>query len=334
MIAVVACSSGPTVDTSPSSDPPPTATTATEGLTGWRRVDFAATATTIALAADPAVLLVEGDDDRLRVVRLDWDGDIQPIPAPDPVLSVRPDRILVAADGVTLRYLEFDNGWAGEPLEVRVPPPAPDLEPVAYWWGDEDEGPIPVVAYRQPDGRVGLHSMGWSPGEFDPEPGLFVDPGSLDRVRVSAKEGLTVVAGPVGPDPENLPDTDRIWTIWNDEDFDADGDPVPRRWREEKLEPEPDAITDVAGWVLDVWVAGRNGNRPLLWHADDPAVAVETRDGPALLFPTASGWERLDLPEGRLVDIGVYGPLNAGGSAEGARVIAVVDGAIWIRHPD
>lgn len=89
------------------------------------------------------------------------------------LLSVRPDRILVAADGVTLRYLEFDNGWAVEPLEVLVPPPAPGLEPVAYWWGDEDEGPIPVVAYRQPDGRVGLHSMEWSLGEFDPEPGLL-----------------------------------------------------------------------------------------------------------------------------------------------------------------
>ncbi|HEX7098017.1 MAG TPA: hypothetical protein VF377_02150 [Acidimicrobiia bacterium] len=113
--------------------------------------------------------------------------------------------------------------------------------------------------------------------------------------------------------------------------------------------------------MLDVWVAGRKGNRPLLWnvetgrhalpevelapdgevlighplwHADDPAVAVETRDGSALLFPTASGWERLDLPAGRLVDIGVYGPPNAGGSAEGARVIAVVDGAIWMRDPD
>lgn len=84
MLAVVACTSGPTVDTSPSSDPPPTATTATEGLPGWRRVDCAATATTIALATDPAVLLVEGDDDRLRAVRLDWDGDNEPIPASDP----------------------------------------------------------------------------------------------------------------------------------------------------------------------------------------------------------------------------------------------------------
>jgi hypothetical protein len=236
---------------------------------------------------------------------------------------------------------------------------------LAVWWGTEDEGAILVGAYRRPDGTVGIHPMDWETNTFEPNVLLFVDQDRLDEVHVAAREEATVVVGPVGPDPDQLPTGDQAWAMQTTPDFDADGLRLTRSWRAVGLDPRPDVVTDVEGWEGDVFVAGRLDDRPIVsavdsgsidlpeldlgadgtvliadpfWLGDDPAIGLAATEGPMLLLPGDRGWEQIDLPEGRLDDVVAirdvrsYEETQERTRAPGdGRLFAIIDGVVWLR---
>lgn len=277
-----------------------------------------ATATSFAWAGVDGVVLTTQLDGTVNAVHLDWLGLVEPIPPTPgdaPMLGLFPSEfgpvvVTGADDGILLFYVFVDR--TDVTLDSQLPPPAPQLEPLAVWWGTEDEGAILVAAYRQPDGTVGIHPMEWDTGTFEPTALLFVHPDRLNEVRVAAREEATVVVGPVGPEPTQLPTQDRAWAMQTTPDYAADGRQLPRAWTVVSLDPRPDAVTDVEGSVLGVVVAGRLDNRPLVWVVDvrridlpelelgvdsavliadprwlgdDPAIGLETTQGPVLLLP-------------------------------------------------
>jgi hypothetical protein len=317
-------------------------------------------------------VVVETELDGARgAVHVDWLGSVKPIPSPPgdaPILGLFPSDFgavaVSGADDGTLLFHDYDVE-TDVTLEYELSPPAPQLEPLAVWWGTEDEGAILVAAYLQPDGTVGIYPEEWESGTFEPKALLFVDPDHLDEVHVAAREGEAVVAGPVGPDPAQLPTRDHAWAMQTMADFVADGRRLPRDWRAVSLDPRPDAVTDLEGWEGDVVVAGRLDNRPLVWvmdvgridlpelelgadgavlvadpfwQGDDPAIGLETAEEPVLLLPGEVGWEQVELPKGRLDDVLVIRdvrpyeetqerPLEPGDG----RLLAIIDGVVWLR---
>lgn len=338
----------------------------------WRRIDLpaAATATSLAWAGLGGAVVETELDGTVNAVHVDWFGLDEPIPSPPgdgPMLGLFPGDagpvVVTGAVAGTLLFHEFDETDAI--LESQLSPPAPQLEPLAVWWGTEDEGAILVAAYRQPDGTVGIHPMDWETSTFEPNASLFVDPDRLDEVHVAARVEATVIVGQVGPNPKQLPTGDHAWAMQTTADFAANGQRLPRSWRAVSLDPRPDAVTDVKGWAGDVFVAGRLGNRPLVWAVDvrlidlpelelgadsavlvadpfwlgdDPAIGLETAEGPVLLLPVDGGWEQVELPEGQLDDVmairdvrpseeRLEGPPEPGDG----RLLAIVDGVLWMR---
>lgn len=339
---------------------------------GWRRIDLpAATATSLAWTGVDGVVVETELDGALGAVQVDWLGSVKPIPSPPgdaPMLGLFPGDFgpvaVTGADDGALLFHEFVDETDAT-LEYELSPPARQLEPLAVWWGTEDEGPILVAAYRQPDGTVGIYPEEWESGTFEPNALLFVHPDRLDEVRVAAREGEAVVVGPVGPEPAQLPTRDHAWAMQTIADFVADGRRLPRDWRVVSLDPRPDAVTDVKGWEGDVVVAGRLDDRPLVWVVDvrridlpelelgadgavlvadpfwlgdDPAIGLETAEGPVLLLPGEGGWEQVELPKGRLDDVVAIRDVRPyeeqlGSSPEpgDGRLLAIIDGVVWLR---
>lgn len=336
---------------------------------GWRQVDTPGTPRSFGwLYRDGVVVETEAEGAR-RAVRIDWSGSVEPIPSPPgDIIGLLPGdagTVLVSsADDGTLLYDWHIDGIDYLVEGFSLPPPAPQLEPLEVWWGTEDEGAVEVVAYRQPNGTVGIHPMDWETGGFDPEPLLFVDPNRLDDVRVGAREGDIVVVGPVGPDPDRLPARDLVWAIPTLPDIAADGQRLPRAWRVVGLNPRPDVVTDIDNWEGDVVVAGRLDNRPLVWLVDsrridldefelradgavliadplwlgeDPAIGLETPEGPVMLLPGDGDWNRVELPHGRLTDVVAirdvrpFQEQNESPREPGhGRLFAIIDGEVWL----
>lgn len=356
VVSLAACDSG---------DPQP------EVGPDWRRIDLPTTATSFAWA-DVKGAVVETEVDGARgAVQIDWLGVVEGIPFPPgeaPMLGLFPSDfgpiVLTGADDGSLLFYRFVNE-IDLILDYELSPPVAQLEPLAVWWGTEDEGAILVAAYRQPDGRVGIYPEEWDSGTFEPEAKLFVDPDRLNEVRVAAREGQVVVVGPVGPEPTQLPTRDHTWAMQTIAEPVADGRLLPRPWRAVPLDPRPDVVTDVEGWEGDVVVAGRLDNRPLVWEVDvrridlpeleldadgavlvadpfwlgdNPAIGLETTQGPILLLPGEGGWERITLPEGRLDDVVAirdvrsYEETQESAREPGVgRIFAIIDGKVWLR---
>jgi hypothetical protein len=338
----------------------------------WRRIDLPAaeTATSFAWAGLGAAVVETELDGTVNAVHVDWFGLVEPIPSPPgdaPTLGLFPGDagpvVVTSADNGTLLFHSVIDDT--DVILGQLSPPAPQLEPLAVWWGTEDEGAILVAAYRQRNGTVGIHPMDWETSTFEPNALLFVDTDRLDEVHVAARVEATVVVGPVGPDPAQLPTGDHAWAMQTTPDFDADGQRLPRSWRVVSLDPRPDAVTDVEGWEGDVVVAGRLDNQPLVWavdvrridlpelelgadsavlvadpfwQGDDPAIGLETAEGPVLLLPEDGGWEQVELPKGRLDDVvairdvrpseeRLEGPPEPGDG----RLLAIIDGVVWLR---
>ena len=103
-------------------------------------------------------------------------------------------------------------------------------------------------------------------------------------------------------------------------------------WRRARLDPVPDAVTDVDTWPLGYWVAGHRGQRPLVYDfdkgggelldlpdvrldADDPTVlvhdmassvpfvGVQAERGPSVWYCVDGDWRELRLPDGELREI-------------------------------
>lgn len=346
-----------------------------DAASGWRWVDLSdATATSFAWVVGDSVVVETELDSDFSAVRVDWDGSVEPVrfpPGDAPLLGLVPSdsdwgpTVVTGADDGTLLFYEYHEFRLESYLTLgyELAPPGAQLEPLAVWWGQEDEGAILTAAYRQPDGTVGIYAMDWETYTFESAALLFVDPDRLDEVRVSAREGAIVVVGPVGQSPAQVPTRDKVWAI------DSVPEPSPegrlrRTWREVPLDPRPDAITDVDGFVLEVLVAGRLDNRPLVWEVegrridlpelvlgagravlvadpfwlgDDPAIGLETADGPVLLLPGGGEWEQVELPKGRLDDVVAirdvrsYEESREGPPEPGdGRLLAIIDGVVWM----
>lgn len=338
----------------------------------WRRVDLlGATATSIAWHHVYGAVVETELDGIVGAVQVDWHGPVEPIQSPngdEPLLGLFPGGdgpvVVTGADDGTLLFRQFIDG-TDVILESELATPEPQLEPLAVWWGTEDEGAILVAAYRQPDGTVGIHPMDWETYTFEPRPMLFVDPDRLDEVQVAAREEDTIVVGPIGADPTQLPTRDQVWAMQTTADFTADGEWVPRAWRAVSLDPRPDFVTDVEGWEGDVVLAGRVDNHPLVWKVDveqvdlpdlelgtdgsvliadpfwlgdDPAIGLQTAEGSVILLPGDEDWEQVELPGGRLDDVVAIpevrsfeeDPQDPSTPGEG-RLLAIVEGVVWMR---
>ena len=289
----------------------------------WQRVEIPdAAAVSLVWAHEKGVVVETAANGAVGMMLVDWLGSTETIPPPPnnaPIIGLVPGHrrvaAVTAADDGTLVFHEFLED-SDVLLDSELSPPARQLEPLAVWWGTEDEGAILMAAYRRPDGTVGMHSMDWETATFETTARLFVAENRLDEVHVAAMEGLSVLVGPVGPAPEQLPVGDQAWAIPTITEFDADGQRIGRSWRTVALDPSPDAVTDVDGWEGDVFIAGRLGDDPLVWtvgvgpidlpelevsadgavliadpfwQGDDPAIGVETNEGPMLLLPEGDG---------------------------------------------
>lgn len=338
----------------------------------WQQVELpAATATGFAFAHGNGVVVETARNGVVGMMQVDWLGSVEAIPRPPgnaPILGIIPGHrraaAVTAADDGTLVFHEFLED-SDVHLESELSPPAPQLEPLAVWWGTEDEGAILVGAYRRPGGTVGIHPMDWETDTFEPKALLFVDQDRLDEVHVAARVEATVVVGPVGPEPAQLPAGDQAWAIQTTPDFNADGQRLARSWRAVALDPSPEAVTDVEGWEGDVFVAGRLDDQPLVWTVDigridlpelklgadgavliadpfwlgdDPAIGLETTEGPVLLLPEKGGWQQVELPMGRLADVVAIRDVRSHEEAQerphatgDGRIFAIIDGVVWLR---
>ncbi|MBY5163777.1 hypothetical protein [Salsipaludibacter albus] len=340
---------------------------------GWHRAELDAPASSIGWVGPDGVVVQTAADGQVGAVRLGWTGVAEPVAMPagdEPVLGFLPGEVgpqvaTVAPDGTVLLH-EVVDPERDEFIVFELPPPVPGLEPVALWWGHEDEGPIPVIGYRAPDGDVGIHPMEWGSGELDPQPSLYVAPDRLDTVRISAREGMLLAVGRLGPDPGRLPRRDRAWTMPTIAEPGTGGNPAePRAWTQVDLDGRFDVVTDVDGWELDLFVAGVHEDAPAAWVLDgealdlpdvalagedaavlvadpgidrDPALGIETADGPALFVPGDGEWARTPMPPGRLDDVVHMRDVRRWEEQEGGspgpadgRIVAIMDGALWWR---
>ena len=339
----------------------------------WRRVELPAADSRSFAWVDGRGVVIEYDlGNTTNALMVEWGGTVVPIPPPEgnpPVIGRFPGDAgpvaVAAGDDGSLVFHHYD--YTSEFFHKgEFAPPGPDLEPLAVWWGTEDEGSVIVAAYRHPDGTIGLYPEDWEFGRFDPTPSLFVDSKHLDDLLVGASEGQIVVVGPVGPEPAQLPDEYLAWRTHTIPEVTREGERLPRMWTPIVPDPQPDTVTDIDNWVLDVFLAGRVGNRPTIWNVgvdqvdlpelelggdrtvlvaaawwpgeDNPAIAIETTEGPMLLVPRDGRWDQVELPKGRLEDVvaiqdarpfdeTVDDPYEPGDGL----IYVIIDGVVWSR---
>ena len=224
--------------------------------------------------------------------------------------------------------------------------------PDRVWLTQEDEGAAAVGGFLDPSGYLGLRPLDWAGAYFVEGPaGLYLAAdASPAELWVGGTEGSYVVAGPVSPEAGATGTGLQVWASPTMGDF---------AWHRVRHAAFPDMITDMRGWVLDLYVAGPAGERPMVVSVhggaplplpdvrldpNDPmvllaevpvgpderaSVVVQTPSGPVLHRATDTGWHEVTLPPGH-----VEAAVLTTTAEDDVTAYALVDGTLWWRRLD
>lgn len=237
-------------------------------------------------------------------------------------------------------------------VEEYLPTDPSGRPPAHLWFTEEDEGAAAVGGFLDADGTLGLRPLDWAGWHFVPgPPGLHLAAdASPDDLWVGGTEGTYVVVGPVSPTPGATDRDPQVWVAGTMDDH---------TWQRVDLPSFPDLVTDMRGWVLDLYVAGPAGDRPVVVEAhggpalpvpdvrldpDDPTVLIaevptadgerpslvlQTPDGAVLYRARAEGWDEVPMPPGH-AQVALLTSTEDGA----VTAYAVVDDTLWWRDLD
>ncbi len=328
---------------------------------GWHRVGLGNVRVTALEEDSFGSLLVRGlEDGRPFVARVDRYGQVT---VGADIGGDGADLAMIASTGgdrwAVLQESERDppvllRGELDDDFDPRelvftpevLPEDSQGRRPLGLWVATADEDLLLVGAFDDGSGQVVVHPVSASERRWLTEPPdvYLADGADGTQSRVTGTEASVAVIGAVTDDPGRDRAGIQLWST-----------PIDRQaWQRIPLQPEPDLVTDVHNWALGFWIAASVGGRPVVYDMDGrslevpdadldrehpavfiadppvdgpPVLALQTADGPVLFEGTDQGWQRIDLPTGRMT-----GARKTGGAATGqGRLFVLVDEQLWWR---